>query len=113
MRTAKVRTLVALALLSVSFSLGQGEEGDGDVAPSAHVPGTMYLADEGALEWADMSPRERETTDAIREWAETRNGGAVHDAFSAAVATTTALRLVEQAQDASGLDGVETLGVIP
>jgi hypothetical protein len=49
----------------------------------------------------------------MQEWAETANGAEVHNAFAAAAATTSALRQVEAAQDVSGLDGIETLGVVP
>lgn len=47
----------------------------------------------------------------MQEWAETANGAAVHNAFAAAAATTSAMREVHAAQAAAGLLGIETLGV--
>jgi hypothetical protein len=116
-----VRGLFALLVLSVTFSIGRGEESPPDTPPDdtppadlpRHDPFTLYDADEGALEWSEMSPADRAITGDVREWAETRNGEAVHNAFSTAAATTSTLRLVAEAQRDSGLEGVETLGVVP
>lgn len=82
-------------------------------APPEHEPGTMYPADEGAWTWDDLNEKERAQIERAQDWAENQNGYDVHNAFSAAVATTSNLRRVEQAQIASGLDGIETLGVVP
>jgi len=81
--------------------------------PPEHEPGTMYPADEGAWEWDDLNDDEKAGAEHAQEWAETANGTEVHNAFSAAVATTTTLRRVDDAQLAVGLDGVESLGVVP
>ena len=81
--------------------------------PPQHDPFTPYPADEGALTWDDLTEDEKVGAEAIQEWAETANGEAVHNAFAAAAATTSDLREVEAAQTASGLDGIETLGVVP
>jgi hypothetical protein len=85
--------------------------GDAVAVPDEHVPGTMYPADEGALQWEDLSADEQAASDVAQEWAETQNGADVQNAFAAAVATTSQIRRVEQAQELSGLDGADTLGV--
>lgn len=77
-----------------------------------HDPFTLYPADEGAVTWGDMTPEEQAGTEAMQEWAETKNGAEVHGAFAAAVGTTNNMRQLEAAQAASGLDGIETLGVV-
>ncbi len=86
---------------------------DQEPAPPEHEPGTLYPADEGALAWDDLKPEEKAQAERAQEWAETANGADVHNAFSAAVATTTVLREVEQAQDSTGLQGIEDVGVVP
>lgn len=73
----------------------------------------MYPADEGARTWDDLNLEEQAQVELAQDWAENQNGYDVQNAFSAAVATTSNLRLVEQAQQATGLDGIETLGVVP
>ena len=86
---------------------------DVEPGPPEHEPGTMYAQDEGAWQWEDLNEKEKAHAERAQEWAETANGTEVHHAFSAAVATTTTIRRVEEAQVAVGLDGAETLGVVP
>jgi hypothetical protein len=82
-------------------------------APPEVDPFALSPADEGAVTWDDMTPEDRAGVEAIQDWAENGNGAATHNAFAAAVATTDGIREVEAAQTASGLDGIETLGVVP
>lgn len=84
---------------------------DIEPGPPEHEHGTMYPSDDGAWEYEDLNEREQAHAERAQEWAETANGTEVHNAFSAAAATTTTLRLVDEAQQASGLEGIETLGV--
>lgn len=81
--------------------------------PAPHDPFTLHPADEGALTWDDLTEDEQAGAAAMQEWAETANGAAVHNSFAAAAATTSELREVQVAQAASGLEGIETLGVVP
>ena len=87
--------------------------GEAQPAPPEHNPFEMYPADDGALTWDDLSEDERAAAEAAQEWAETQHGAEVHNAFSAAVATTSQMRRQTQAEQVSGLEGVDTLGVVP
>ena len=108
------RGLLALMLLSVTFSVGRTEQDTPvDASHPVHNPFTLYSADDGALDWEGMTPAERANTDAVMDWAETRNGATVHNAFSAATARTSEIRRIEDAQNSTNLDGIETLGVVP
>ncbi|MBZ0232446.1 MAG: hypothetical protein K8M05_08970 [Deltaproteobacteria bacterium] len=109
----RVRGVLPLALVSVMFSVGTGAQRQpGSRHDSEHDPFTLHPADEGAQQWEDMTPAERGDVTRMGEWAE-RNNVAVHDAFSAAVARTAELRALQEAQTSSGLEGVETIGVVP
>jgi hypothetical protein len=83
--------------------------------PSRPPPNPFELApaDERAWQWEDLTDRERATMDRAQEWAETQNGADVHNAFSAAVATTSNLRRTEQAAQAAGVPDLGSLGVVP
>ena len=123
--------LAYLALPSGRRAQAQGADGlqvDGDTepviepaapnltiepGPAARDPFAPYPADEGALTWDDLTEAEQAGAEAMQEWAETANGETVHNAFAAAAATTSELQAIEAAQTASGLDGIETLGVVP
>jgi hypothetical protein len=76
MRSSTVRgtrVLVALLLLSVTFSVGRSEDDARGTSPrpDARDPFTLYPADVGALEWDAMSTAEKANTDSVMEWAET------------------------------------------
>ena len=108
------RGLLALLVLSVTFSSGRTEEDAPDEATlPVRDPFTLHDADPGAVAWEDMSEEERANTDRAMEWAETQHGADVHNAFAAASATTNQLRLIEDAQNTSNLDGIESLGAVP
>ena len=100
-------------------SLGQSTTGQS--APSPATPGGAipidssrpHPSDTGAAEWDDLSPDEQLRAAARLQWAEEQTGEAVHDAYAAATATTSAQRILLEAQRASGLEGIETLGVEP
>jgi hypothetical protein len=109
----RLRVLVALVLLSTTFSLGRTEQDRPSPPPApSHDPFTLYSPDPGAVVWADMSEDERANTNRTKEWAETRNGADVHSAFAAAAGRMNQLRLFEEAQATSNLEGIETLGVV-
>lgn len=112
MASGRWRSVLALALLSVMFSVGRSEEGSPAAVDLAPDPASLHPADEGALEWEAMSPGERDDVTRARAWAE-HDSAAVHDAFGSAVAWTDELRGFAEAQGASGLEGIETLGVVP
>ncbi|MBZ0234382.1 MAG: hypothetical protein K8M05_18780 [Deltaproteobacteria bacterium] len=108
------RGLLALLLLSVTFSSGRTEQETAEAPPlPIRDPFTLYDADPGAVEWEDMSEEERANTNRTLDWAETQHGADVHNAFAAASSTTNQLRLIEDAQNTSNLDGIESLGVVP
>jgi len=115
MRTSwrRVRRVLPLALVSVMFSVGTGAQHQ---PGSRHAPKpdpfSLHPADDGAQQWEDMTPAERSDVTRMGAWAD-RNSAAIHDAFSAAVTRTTELRALQEAQSSSGLEGVETLGVVP
>ncbi|MCB9564128.1 MAG: hypothetical protein H6708_27365 [Kofleriaceae bacterium] len=77
-----------------------------------HEPFTPYPADEGSLTWNDYSEAERAALEATQQWAETQSGVDVHNAFSSAVRTTDAQRQAEDARRASGLVGLDRIGVV-
>ena len=106
---ALVTFLFSVSGMSTAEEQPPGTEGQ----PPRHDPFTLHPADVGAVDWGSMADAERANTNSVMEWAETRNGASVHDAFSAAAARTSAIRIVEDAQQASNLDGIETLGVVP
>ncbi len=81
--------------------------------PPPHDPFTLHPADEGAATWEDLTEDEKAEADRTAEWADTQHGADVHAAFSAAGATTSEMRVQEAARRASGLEGVDTLGVVP
>jgi len=76
-------------------------------------PFELAPADEGAWRWEDLNDREKQRADQMQEWAETQNGADVHNAFSAAVATTSEMRRTTQAAQAAGVSDLGTLGVVP
>jgi hypothetical protein len=125
--TSGVIAALAIAALAVTTVLAQ-DDGASDAepvteeaepnptvepAPPEADPFALSPADEGAVTWDDMTPEDRAGVEAIQDWAENGNGAAVHNAFAAAVATTDGIREVEAAQTASGLGGIELIGVVP
>ncbi len=76
-------------------------------------PFELAPADEGAWRWEDLTDREKRDAEELQEWAETQNGADVHNAFSAAVATTSEIRRTQQAAQAAGVPDLASLGVVP
>jgi hypothetical protein len=82
-------------------------------SPLGPDPFVLSPADPGAQQYEDLTPGERATAERGQEWAELESGEPVHNGFSAAVQYTIEMSRVEDAERASGLDGAETLGVVP
>lgn len=102
-----------MALVGVMFSVGRSQEAPVDVdVPVEYDSFTLHPADDGAQRWHDLSPVEQVDVTRTAEWAE-ENAADVHAAFAASVGRTDELRDLQEAQSASGLEGVETLGVVP
>ncbi len=79
------------------------------ITPRDHF--TLYPADRGAWQYADQSEEMQATIDAAGEWAETKSGYVVHQAWSRARVWSVRHTELVSAERAAGLSGSENLGV--